>query len=149
MKGIILTVLLLLGLLTFPSNSLAEGPIGYPWFTWGELSQTWDHTETGIKFDTYLEQGIDWLKIGNTNWIFNSFAGVRLVQSDQSDYWNNKIGPWFGIKFKLDFRFPKLNYGQIAIGARGEHYSYTRNSPGSDLRGLVFIQYSAGGDWKK
>jgi len=149
MKRTILIALLLFGLLTLTSNSQAEGPIGYPWFTWGELSETWDHIETGFKFDTYLEQGIDWAKIGNTNWILNSFAGIRLVQSDQSNYWNNKIGPWFGVKVKHDFQLFKDSWGQIAIGVRGEQYTYTRNSPGSDLRGVVFFQYSAGGDWKK
>lgn len=149
MKKLITASIFLLVIFIAGSPATAE-PLGYPWSTWGELSQTWDDTETGLKIDGYLEQGVDWFKIGPTDWVFNTFAGLRFVQSDQNNYWNNKFGPWFGLKAKHDFKLFPDSWGEVALGLRGEYYNYTKNGgPGDDLRGVLYLQWSSGGDWKK
>jgi len=133
-------------------SAYAETPIGYPWSTWGELSHSFDaRQEKGIKLDTYIEQGIDWLKLGNSDFTLNTFIGLKLTASDQSeDYWNNKIGPWVGFKVKHPISI-KDGWGQFALGLRWEYYSYLTDSKpvGNDSRFVVFLQWGMGGDWKK
>lgn len=130
----------------------AETPIGYPWSTWGELSHSFDaRQEKGLKLDTYVEQGIDWLKIGNSDFTLNTFLGLRLTASDhKEDYWNNKIGPWVGFKVKHPISI-KDGWGQFSFGLRGEYYSYLTDSKpvSNDSRFVVFLQWGLGGDWKK
>jgi len=148
-KAIIISCLFLL---IFSSVSFAETPIGYPWSTWGELSHSFDaRQEKGLKLDTYLEQGIDWLKVGNSDFTLNTFLGLRLTASDHAqDYWNNKVGPWVGLKLKHPVSI-KDGWGQFAFGARWEYYVYTTDAKpvGNDSRFVVFLQWGLGGDWKK
>jgi hypothetical protein len=148
--GVIAAVLAIL-LCSAPAGVNA-GPIGYPWSTWGELSNSWNGIENGFKADFYIEQGVDWFRISGTEWKFNTFIAGRVVQSDNSkDYWNNKIGPWFGFKFKHPVELFSGNWGEISIGARGEYYYFTgSNAPqNDDIRAVVFLQWSFGGDWSK
>jgi hypothetical protein len=130
----------------------AEMPLGYPWSTWGVLSHSLDaKTEKGLKLDTYLEQGIDWLKIGNSDFVLNTYLGLGITLSDHSqDYWNNKIGPRVGVKIKHPISI-KDGWGQFAFGAQWEYYSYTTDSKpvNNDSRFVVFLQWGMGGDWKK
>lgn len=139
-------------LLIFSVVSHAETPLGYPWSTWGELTHTFDaREEKGIKLDAYFEQGIDWLKVGNTDFTLNTFLGLRGTVSDHSkDYWNNKVGPWVGLKLKHPVTITD-GWGQFAFGIRWEYYMYTTDSKpvANDSRFLTFIQWGLGGNWKK
>lgn len=130
----------------------AETPLGYPWSTWGELSYSFDaRQEKGLKLDTYVEQGIDWLKIGNSDFTLNTFVGLRLTASDHSeDYWNNKVGPWVGLKVKHPISI-KDGWGEFSFGLRWEYYSYLTDSKpvSNDSRFVAFLQWGLGGDWKK
>ncbi len=129
----------------------AETPIGYPWLTWGEGTQTIGNPdiEKGFKLDAYVEQGIDWARIGKSDWIFNTFVGIRGTVSDHStDYWNNKVGPWIGAKIKHPFKLSENSWGETAIGTRFETYRYFHGDPKTDNRAVVFLQWSFGGDWK-
>lgn len=133
-------------------TAFAEMPLGYPWITWGEVTQTFDaKTEKGLKIDGYLEQGIDWFKIGDTPLIFNTFLGLRGVFSDHSeDWWNNKWGPWLGLKVKYPISI-KDGWGLLAVGFRWEYYNFVSDAKpyNNDSRLLGFLQWSFGGDWKK
>ncbi|MCX6765678.1 MAG: hypothetical protein NT136_01820 [Candidatus Moranbacteria bacterium] len=144
-----------LAFLCVAGAAFAETPMGYPWLTWGEGTQTIGNpdTERGFKLDAYFEQGIDWTRIGETDWIFNTFLGLRGTISDhKSDYWNNKVGPWAGIKLKHPLKVSENSWGDMAIGLRGEYYDYfggSRRSVKNDIRVVGFLQWSLGGDWKK
>lgn len=130
-----------------------EIPIGYPWFTWGEVTQTINGSEKGPKLDGYVEQGIDWtrFRLGKTEGILNTFAGLRFTASDEgNDYWNNKIGPWVGVKAKFPVRVNPQSWGEISLGVRAEHYNYFRSKPdhnAPEVIGVAFFQWSLGGDW--
>lgn len=139
-------------LLLFSAVSHAETPIGYPWITWGTLSHAFDaRAEKGLKLDTYLEQGVDWLKVGNSAFVLNTYLGLSLTASDHSqDYWNNKIGPRVGVKLKHPISI-KDGWGQFAFGAQWEYNVYTTDSKpvNNDSRFIVFLNWGMGGDWKK
>lgn len=128
----------------------------FPWSTWGELSQTITGRDNpGFKADGYLEQGIDWMKIGNSKFspVLNTFVGFRFTASSQPDFWwDNKFGPWFGAKLKWDVSPYPGAYGEVALGIRGEYYTYVMSSGrdrpyDNDLRCVAFFQWSFGGKW--
>lgn len=130
----------------------ATGYPKFPWSTWGELTGTAvGEDNPGIKLDAYAEQGIDWTKLGNKPWspVLNTFVGIRGTVSGRPAYWwDNKVGPWFGAKLK--WAVPVSNgWGEIAIGIRGEFYSYFRDARykpyENDLRCVGFLQWSFGG----
>jgi len=133
----------------FFAEEVSNFPLGYPFSSWGEVRYTSSgDIEEGLVLDAYLEQGVDWWQWNKLT--FNSFVGLRLVQSsDDSDYWNNKFGPWFGVKVKQPFRiFPKA-WGEVSLGVRGEYYHYTSSAvdDDNDLLVMFFLQWSFGGDW--
>jgi hypothetical protein len=136
-----------------PEEPKTTFPLGYPWSTWGEISETpVGHQETGFKIDGYAEQGVDWFKLGKTEWTFNTFIGIRgTVSSRKSDYWNNRVGPWAGIKFKEALNIGEGNWGEIDLGVRWEYYHYLgREAPQSDDNRVVFFfEWSFGGNWRK
>ncbi|MEK7124050.1 MAG: hypothetical protein AAB851_04120 [Patescibacteria group bacterium] len=144
-KIILILVMLFCGIAGLAGTASAYEPLGYPYSSWGEVGQTFEGLEKGLKADGYLEQGVDWVKLHN--WTLNTFAGFRFTFSDQAEqYWNNKYGPWLGLKIKRPL--PIASWGEIAIGARIEYYDYL-NPHNQELRAVGFLQWSFGGDWKK
>jgi len=123
-------------------------PLGYPFSSWGEIRYSKGDINEGLVLDCYFEQGADLYRWHRAT--LNSFVGLRVTQSSEDDdYWNNKIGPWFGVKVKHPFNvFPRA-WGEVDLGVRGEYYGYT-NSPTNDneFRVVLFLQWSFGGDWK-
>ena len=121
--------------------------IGLPWSTWGGVSYSPDsNVDKGAILDTYAEQGVDWLKLWQSGWILNSFAGLELSASDHaSEYWNNKVRPTVGIKIKHTFE----QGAEIDLGIRGDYVEYFNHPAGDNLRAVAFVQWSAGGNWKK
>ncbi|GMQ94912.1 MAG: hypothetical protein BMS9Abin13_022 [Patescibacteria group bacterium] len=127
-----------------------SGPLAYPWNMWTETTYDFHgKRREGLKFDGYVEQGVDWRRFGS--WTLNTFVGARFTLSDRRDqYWNNKYGPWFGVKIRRNVSLSDGSWGVMSIGIRSEHYRYRGNgSLESDNRGVVYIQWSAGGNLKK
>jgi hypothetical protein len=97
----------------------------------------------------YVEQGIDWTKLGSTDWVLNNFVGFGLAISDhKDDFWNNRARPVIGIKIKHPIKTSLNNWGELAIGIRGEYFGYFHESNENAVRGVAFLQWSMGGDWK-
>lgn len=142
-----------------------EFPLGYPFTSWGEITETpVGRQETGFKVDGYVEQGIDWLKLGKTDWKFNTFVGLRGTASSRPiEYFNNKVGPWAGFKFKRILDFGGDNSGSFYLGVRWEQYHYFGSappvikdhhvlpglSPRDDNRVTFFFEWGFDGDWKR
>lgn len=134
--------------LFFVQPALADDfPLAYPFSSWGELRWADGDVEEGLVLDSYFEQGVDLWRWDD--FTFNSFLGLRLTQSSEDiDYWNNKVGPWFGVKVKHPFRIFPRAWGQLSMGVRGEYYNYTSSVvDDNDLRVVFFLQWSFGGDW--
>lgn len=153
-KNLVFTIVLTVFIAMFSiATAGAETPIGYPYTSWGEITQTIGNTsiDKGFKLDGYVEQGIDWVKLGD--FTVNTFGGLRGTVSNHGDeYWNNKIGPWIGAKVTTSMKpFASQSWASMALGIRFEYYDYyDRPSPVShDSRGVVFLQWGLGGDWKK
>lgn len=149
MKKCLAVLVVLMAVLIFSYQARAE-ILGYPWSTWGELSYSPSNDiEEGAKLDMYVEQGIDWAKLGSTDWVFNSFVGIGLVISDDNDdFWNNRVRPAIGIKIKHPIKTSLNNWGELAIGIREEYFAYFHESNENSLRGVAFLLWSIGGDWK-
>jgi hypothetical protein len=151
MRKTIVSCLLVIFLLAVAGVVYAETPIGYPWSSWGEVTKSLGNTniDQGLKFDGYLEQGVDWTKISGVT--VNTFVGIRGTLSDHSaEYWNNKWGPSIGAKLKLDGKpFTSQSWASTAVGVRYEYLDYIKSGIGSDNRVIVFLQFGLGGDWKK
>ncbi len=129
-------------------------PLGYPFSSWGELRYGSGDLESGLILDSYFEQGIDWWRWNN--FTFNTFLGLRLVQSTESqEYWNNKLGPWLGFKIRFPFEIFPSSWGELNLGVRGEYYRYTTSyadqylDDDQEISAVVFLQWSFGGDWKR
>ncbi len=144
----------LIGILLLALSVVSAGafePIGYPASTWGEVAgiKGARHSDfDGLRVDGYVEQGVDLTKIGKTDWVLNTFVGLRFGVNTYHDDYGNRVGPWFGIKLKRDFQPFGNGYGQIAFGLRAES-NFHPNQLGTDLQGVAFFQWSAGKDWKK
>lgn len=145
-----LAVLVILVAVSIFSNQARAEILGYPWSTWGELSYSPSNDiEKGAKLDMYVEQGIDWTKLGSTDWVLNNFVGFGLAISDhKDDFWNNRARPVIGIKIKHPIETSLNNWGELAIGIRGEYFGYFHESNENAVRGVAFLQWSIGGDWK-
>ena len=143
----LLSILAVIWMVIFCAWQRAEAwePVGFPYQTWGEAS--YGELE-GMKMDTYIEQGIDWFRLGNSRAVLNTFGGVRLTLSDRSeDTWNNKGGPVLGIKLKYDIMTATGHWNQLTLGARAEYVSYFTTHRNT-LHGLIFLQWGFGGNWK-
>ncbi|TET59652.1 MAG: hypothetical protein E3J47_08190 [Candidatus Stahlbacteria bacterium] len=157
MKKITLILLFVICLVvgSFVGNVSAEekgGPLGYPFSSWGAITASDCDEEDVLKFNGYIEQGIDWFNFNKSRSTFNTFIGLYGVQSDQPyDYWDNKVALFVGVKVKTPLNLGINDWGGIDVGIRGEFYDYTRdNSPISgDTCVVLFVQWSFGGDWKK
>jgi len=126
------------------TTTYAFSPMGYPWFTWGDLSYQTGGEEDGFKGDGYIEQGIDWFPI--LGWTANTFVGIHGVASDNSDqYWNNKFGIMPGVKFRRNFNFGQSTALELAVGYRWEYYAYFDGHDSS--RGIGFGNWYIGGNW--
>ena len=149
MKKYLAVLTVLIAILIFNYRANAE-VLGYPWGTWGEISYSPScDIEKGVKLDAYVEQGIDWTKLGSSDWILNNFIGFGLVVSDhKSDFWNNRARPVIGLKIKHPVKTSLNNWGELAIGIRGEYFGYFNKSDQNDVRGVAFLLWSISGDWK-
>lgn len=149
-KAIVLVLVGLAMLMIPPGLYAADVPLGYPYSSWGEVGSYFGSDQVkGLRIDGYFEQGVDWTKIPGTNWVLDTFVGLRFTESGQAaDYWDHKLGPWFGLKMKRDFT-ALGDWGQVSLGVRGEYYKYTSGPFNDDLRGVGFVQWSFGGNWKK
>lgn len=147
--GLLFIICLVIG--SFVGNVNAEGgPLGYPFSSWGSITGSDCDDGEVLKFNGYIEQGVDWFKFKNST--FNTFAGLYGVASDQThDYWDNKVALFLGAKIKTPLKLGINDWGGIDVGIRGEFYDYIRdNSPISgDTCVVLFVQWSFGGDWKK
>lgn len=131
-------------------------PLGYPWETYGEATIA-NGVERGFKLDGWVEQGIDWLGFGRGNkWVLNTFVQPHLILSDnQSQWWNNKTSVYVGVKvLNRDINLgSRQQWGKLTFGIRGEFNYYLDGGAGrnsrDDMRGVVFMQWTAGGDLKK
>lgn len=146
MRIILLTFLIVVATAAVSSAEV----IGFPWSTWGELSYaSGGNVDKGVIFDMYGEQGVDWLKLGASEWVLNTFAGIQLSASDhQSEFWNNKAKPSLGVKVKRTIESDLIGWGDVALGVRGEYMEYFHNSANDSWRAVGYVQWSAGGDWK-
>jgi hypothetical protein len=152
MRKNILSIICLVIVAFFAGNANAETPLGYPWSTWGEVTQTLGNTNTdrGFTLDGYAEQGIDWVKVGKTDWTLNTFLGVRGIVSDhKTEWWRNKIGPWVGLKLKHSLIPFAGSWGEVNLGTRVEYYDYLGGHEKNETRAVLFFQWSLGGDWKR
>lgn len=141
-------IILFVTIIPFSANA-ADTPLGYPWSSWGEISESRGGREHGFKLDGYTEQGVDWFRINNSKWILNTFGGIRVTVSDEtSDFWNNKAGILAGIKIKRPVKLFSGVFGEIAIGVRGEQNQYFSGLE-NETRGIVFFQWWVGGNWKR
>ena len=125
-------------------------PLGYPFSSWGEIRWQDSNIEESLIGDGYVEQGVDLFKTP-LDWTVTPFVGLRFTQSNDGDhYWNNKIGPWFGVKAKHPLEFFTGSWGEISLGIRGEYYRYTSGGKDrdDDFATVLFFQWSFGGDWK-
>jgi hypothetical protein len=149
MKKVAIVLAVLTAVVIFPYQARAD-ILGYPWSTWGELAfSPSNDIEKGVKLDMYAEQGIDWATLGGSDWVLNNFVGFGLVVSDhRDDFWNNRARPAIGMKIKHPVKTSINNWGELAIGIRGEYFGYFHKSDESALRGVAFLQWSVGGDWK-
>ena len=149
MKRCLAVLVVLMAVSIFSYEARAE-ILGYPWSTWGELSYSPSNDiERGAILDMYVEQGIDWTKLGSTDWVLNNFVGFGLAISDhKDDFWNNRVRPVIGIKIKHPIETSLNNWGELAIGIRGEYFGYFHESNENAVRGVAFLQWSMGGDWK-
>ncbi len=149
-KAVVGAVLALVFIFGINQASAAYEPIGYPYMSWGELSYPKGGNERGLKLDTYFEQGVNWFRVKKSAWIFSTFGALHLTLSrDPSAYWNNKIGPSAGFGFRRSFQLLPGSYQQLFIGVRGEDSRYFDAAVPEEWRGLVFVKWSAGGDWKR
>ena len=152
MKKIVIIFVVMVGFGSFGANanSVLAGddfPLGYPYSSWGELSYGWGDVDEGLLLEGYVEQGVDWVQ--KNQWIIDTFIGLRFnASSEQGAYWNNKIGPWIGLKVSHPIWSP--GWGNISLGVRGEFYHYNTSSApnNNDSRLTAFLQWSFGGDWK-
>ncbi|MEW6052550.1 MAG: hypothetical protein AB1552_02010 [Nitrospirota bacterium] len=149
MKRCLAVLVILMTVSVFSHQATAE-ILGYPWYSWGELSFTPSNDiERGSKLDMYVEQGIDWMKLGESDFVLNTFAGIGLTKSDHTnDFWNNRWRPVFGGKVKHPLKAGLNNWGVIDLGIRGEYFGYFNDSSNNAWRAVAFLQWSAGGDWK-
>jgi len=153
MKRIMFLLIIIIMIFTFSSVQARQSkkekdfPLGYPFSSWGEIRCQDSDIEESLIGDGYLEQGVDVFE--SYNWTLTPFIGLRFTQSNDGDhYWNNKVGPWFGVKAKRPFEFFPGSWGEISIGIRGEYYYYTSNERDNDFVAAIFLQWSFGGDWK-
>ena len=135
------------------AQSLSSFP-RFPWETWGEVSYAPGPnvmSERGAKLDGYAEQGIDWMALGHSKVILNSFIGLRFSVSDHpNQWWNNKVGLWGGIKLiDRDLSPTKNGWGHVSVGVRAEAYEYFGSRHQNEARVVGFIKWTFGGDWKK
>jgi len=152
MKKSVLSLLFVVCLLVgaFVGNVNAGGPIAYPFSSWGSITASDCDQDDVLKFNGYIEQGVDWIKFDQAT--LNTFVSVYGVQSDQPyDYWDNKVALFVGAKIKNPLNLGINDWGGLELGIRGEFYDYTRdNSPiDRDTAVVLFCQWSFGGDWKK
>lgn len=139
-------------LLLWAGVAPAWEPLAYPYLVWGEISKdvAGDRGE-GFKLDTRAEQGVDVLGFGPDNrFRVTPFVGLRVTLSDRSEEpWNNKIGPDFGVKLRYAIPMSPGHWGQLALGIRGEQINFLSGDRPAELRGVVFLSYGFGGDWRK
>lgn len=134
----------------FVGKGEAEVPVGYPWITWGEVTQSIGDTniDKGFVLDSYAEQGIDWITFGKCT--LDTFVGIKVKVSDNSnDYWNNYWGQSIGVKVVLsDKLFKKNSWSSLAFGVRYENRDYFKDGYKRDDRVVAFLQWGLGGNWK-
>lgn len=149
----LLMVVFFLVLVTQPASAQSEVFPRFPWFTYGSLTDYFSGEDVDtegrdvVKLDGYIEQGVDWFRIGSSGPIVNTFVGLSGTWSNiEEHWWDNKFGPWFGLKLKMP-----VKYGELALGVRGEYYEYYGNEDqpyDNELKGGVYLQWYFGGDWR-
>jgi len=92
--SIVVMVMLAVSLCSAEGVSAIQGLRGS---TWGEARQEIpDHGENNLIVDTWIRQGIDWVKWGDRA-ALNTYATVRLKWDSEKLDWNNSFGPGVGI----------------------------------------------------
>lgn len=138
--GRVLVVAILTIFLFTPLTTNAFEYPGHSW--WGIDNPFGGDEDTGLKFNGYIEQGMDIGIVPGTDWTFNIFVGTYLtVSTEESRWWDQQIRPVLGGKFKVPVRFSDGLFGNLAIGARAEYVEYLGNEApySNDYRLVVFI----------
>lgn len=142
-------ILTLLPLIVFSEDEIYPQ---FPWCSYGSVSKYISAKEENeLKFTGYIEQGIDWQKLGSDGPIFNTFLGYNWAISDEREnWWNNNYGPWIGFKLKMPFTITEgVSGGELSVGARSEFYKYFGNFEPyeREVKTGVFMQWYFGGEW--
>ena len=100
--------------------AFAEGPIGYPGSDWTSFTTNPSPIRGTPENNNYLlqgniQQGIDWLKIGKSQWVFNTYAALGYSVDHNALYYDNKLTPALGLKFRRDYTNSSVEVGVQAI----------------------------------
>lgn len=138
-------ILIAAAILAASTSAFAQsGPIGYPGSNWSVLTVNPSVIEgtpedNNILLQGKLEQGIDWFRFGDGNWVLNTFGSVGYsVDKNQLSY-NNKIVPALGIKVSR-----KFDQGVIDVGTQLVHERRFRTPDGFPSSGTgvqVYVSY--------
>jgi len=104
-------------------------PIAYP-------GSHWVIAQKGAGFGTdsdnallqgKIEQGVDWARIGNSAWRFNTYAAMGYTMDNTGVPYNNKVLPAVGVKLVQSRNGSSLEVG-IQIGADYRWRSTSRDT---------------------
>jgi hypothetical protein len=140
MKTLISTVAVVVALsLNSIVANAADGPIGYPGYTWGSLTYPSSVIKNSPENDNLLfqgkiEQGVDWVKFGSRKeFTLNTFASVNYSLDSQGLPYNNKVMPAAGVKVRMT--------GEWGVADLGVQYVYeNRWKYGEDQRSGSGVQ---------
>jgi hypothetical protein len=123
--------------LSASAASYADGPVGYPGSTWGQLTAPSSVIKGTPEDNNWLymgkiTQGVDWLRFGkNDKWTFDTYGSFGFsVDRNRLDY-NNKIVPAIGAKIERSFTRGVVSAGVEGIYERhfGDTAVYDSGSP--------------------
>lgn len=122
---------------------LAANAFDYPGHSWWGIDNPFGGDEdTGLRFNGYIEQGMDLGIIPGTDSVFNIFVGTYLtVSTESARWWDQQIRPTVGAKVKIPVRLSDSVYGNLSVGARIEYVRYLGNEAPyeNDMRAVVFV----------
>ena len=113
MRKIYLLLVVAISLLMLTPALTAAEPLGYPGYTWGDISYPSNVAaeKENLLFDGKIEQGIDWMALDSKKeYILNTFVDFRYTYTKKYP-WNNQIG----IGMKVRRIFPKAGIADIGV----------------------------------
>lgn len=134
------------------TSAFAAGPIGYPGSDWTSFTTNpspikGTPEDNNLLLQGNVQQGVDWLKVGHSEWVLDTYVALGYSIDHNGLYYDNKLSPALGVKLRRDYTNSMVEVGVQAI--HQDNFRGVTQGPSNGNGMQVYVNYWGGWNLKR